>query len=77
MLFQVYQILPPVSTDFCQITQNSFLQIRRFSLDEPIFYRYNANVFKFIYASVAQSVVQLIRNQQVACSSHVTSSKKR
>lgn len=29
-----------------------------------------------IRASVAQSVVQLIRNQQVACSSHVTSSKK-
>ena len=27
------------------------------------------------YASVAQPVVQLIRNQQVACSSHVTSSK--
>ncbi len=26
-------------------------------------------------ASVAQSVVQLIRNQQVACSNHVTSSK--
>ncbi len=29
------------------------------------------------YAGVAQSVVQLIRNQQVACSSHVTSTKKR
>ena len=27
-----------------------------------------------VYASVAQPVVQLIRNQQVACSSHVTSS---
>ena len=29
-----------------------------------------------IDASVAQSVEQLIRNQQVACSSHVSSSKK-
>ena len=28
------------------------------------------------YASVAQSVEQLIRNQQVMCSSHTTSSKK-
>ena len=28
------------------------------------------------YAGVAQSVVQLIRNQQVVCSSHITSSKK-
>ena len=27
-------------------------------------------------AGVAQSVVQLIRNQQVVCSSHITSSKK-
>ena len=26
-------------------------------------------------AGVAQSVVQLIRNQQVVCSSHITSSK--
>ncbi len=29
-----------------------------------------------VYAGVAQSVVQLIRNQQVVCSSHITSSKK-
>ena len=28
------------------------------------------------YASVAQSVEQLIRNQQVVCSSHIASSKK-
>ena len=28
------------------------------------------------FAGVAQSVVQLIRNQQVVCSSHITSSKK-
>ena len=28
-------------------------------------------------AGVAQSVVQLIRNQQVVCSSHITSSKSR
>ena len=27
-----------------------------------------------IFAGVAQSVVQLIRNQQVVCSSHITSS---
>ena len=26
-----------------------------------------------MYAGVAQSVVQLIRNQQVVCSSHITS----
>ena len=30
-----------------------------------------------IFAGVAQSVVQLIRNQQVACSSHVTSSNNK
>ena len=29
------------------------------------------------YASIAQSVEQLIRNQQVVCSSHITSSSKR
>ena len=28
------------------------------------------------YANVAQSVEQLIRNQQVVCSSHIISSKK-
>ena len=31
---------------------------------------------QILYAGVAQSVVQLIRNQQVVCSSHITSSKK-
>ena len=31
----------------------------------------------FWRAGVAQSVVQLIRNQQVACSSHVTSSNNK
>ena len=31
-------------------------------------------VFRVRYASVAQSVEQLIRNQQVVCSSHITSS---
>ena len=30
-----------------------------------------------MYAGVAQSVVQLIRNQQVVCSSHITSSRKK
>ena len=30
-----------------------------------------------MFAGVAQSVVQLIRNQQVVCSSHITSSKAR
>ena len=34
-------------------------------------------IFKLYYASVAQSVVHLTRNEKVACSSHVTSSKKR
>ena len=29
------------------------------------------------YAGIAQSVEQLIRNQQVACSSHVSSSRNR
>ena len=29
-----------------------------------------------MFAGVAQSVVQLIRNQQVVCSSHITSSTK-
>ena len=29
------------------------------------------------YAGIAQSVEQLIRNQQVVCSSHITSSSKR
>ena len=29
-----------------------------------------------VYAGIAQSVEQLIRNQQVACSSHVSSSKR-
>ena len=29
-----------------------------------------------MFAGVAQSVVQLIRNQQVVCSSHITSSIK-
>ena len=29
------------------------------------------------YAGIAQSVEQLIRNQQVVCSSHISSSKKK
>ena len=29
-----------------------------------------------LFAGIAQSVEQLIRNQQVACSSHVSSSRK-
>ena len=44
-------------------------------IDKPILYEYNRSV-TVLYAGVAQSVVQLIRNQQVACSSHVTSFKK-
>lgn len=35
------------------------------------------NKYAVIDAGVAQLVVQLIRNQQVTCSSHATSSKKR
>ena len=42
-------------------------------LDGTVNIIYNTIVRKKL-ASVAQSVVQLIRNQQVACSSHVTSS---
>ena len=34
------------------------------------------SIIIFMFAGVAQSVVQLIRNQQVVCSSHITSSKK-
>ena len=40
-------------------------------LDKIAFLDYNIKV-----AGVAQSVVQLIRNQQVVCSSHITSSKR-
>ena len=41
-------------------------------LDKIAFLDYNIKV-----AGVAQSVVQLIRNQQVVCSSHITSSRKK
>ena len=41
------------------------------ALDKKLKIEYNIQV-----AGVAQSVVQLIRNQQVVCSSHITSSKK-
>ena len=42
------------------------------AVDIPAFYGYNVKAF----ASVAQSVVHLTRNEKVACSSQVTSSKK-
>ena len=42
------------------------------SLENVVFVEYN---FRCIFAGVAQSVEQLIRNQQVACSIHVFSSK--
>ena len=46
-------------------------------LDKLRFFGYNRCVaVKIEYAGVAQSVVQLIRNQQVVCSSHITSSKQ-
>ena len=32
------------------------------------------SIIILLFAGVAQSVVQLIRNQQVVCSSHITSS---
>ena len=52
----------------------SFLQK---TIDKITFFGYNRCVTsKTEYAGVAQSVVQLIRNQQVVCSSHITSSKK-
>ena len=34
------------------------------------------HLWKSEYANVAQSVEQLIRNQQVVCSSHIISSRK-
>ena len=42
------------------------------TIDKWFFIYYNIKV-----AGVAQSVVQLIRNQQVVCSSHITSSRKK
>ncbi len=44
-------------------------------IDKIAFFGYNRYVpFQTEDAGVAQSVVQLIRNQQVVCSSHITSS---
>ena len=55
----------------------SFLAFLKKELDKTRFFGYNICVaVKIEYAGVAQSVVQLIRNQQVVCSSHITSSKK-
>ncbi len=49
-----------------------FLKIFIKALDKFFLLYYNIKV-----AGVAQSVVQLIRNQQVVCSSHITSSRKK
>ena len=38
--------------------------------------KFNHKVYNKGYAGVAQLVEQLIRNEQVACSSHVASSRK-
>ncbi len=46
--------------------------LREKSVDTAAFYGYNVKALK--YASVAQSVVHLTRNEKVACSSQVTSS---
>ena len=48
-----------------------YKEIPASSLDIPVIYGYNVRDF----ASVAQSVVHLTRNEKVACSSQVTSSK--
>ena len=48
-----------------------FFRICKKALDKNDFLDYNYIV---AFAGVAQSVVQLIRNQQVVCSSHITSS---
>ena len=48
----------------------------RKAVDFSGFYGYN-NWAKEKNASVAQSVVHLTRNEKVACSSHVTSSKRK
>ena len=44
-----------------------------FLIDNSISFEYNILA---VYAGVAQLVEQLIRNQQVRCSSHPTSSSK-
>ena len=44
------------------------------TLDIDFYLRYNN--FTFQYAGIAQLVEQRIRNAQVACSSHVSSSRK-
>ena len=45
------------------------------TLDIDFYLRYNN--FTFQYAGIAQLVEQRIRNAQVACSSHVSSSRKK
>ena len=41
---------------------------------ENILTKMGFSIIILLFAGVAQSVVQLIRNQQVVCSSHITSS---
>ena len=53
----------------------NILSFLRKNIDKSILFRYNRSV-AVSYAGVAQSVVQLIRNQQVVCSSHITSSRE-
>ena len=53
-----------------------FSEIAKIWLDKFRKMKYN-NSRKSRHATVAQLVEQLIRNQQVACSSHVSSSKKK
>ena len=43
---------------------------------ENILTKMGFSIIILLFAGVAQSVVQLIRNQQVVCSSHITSSIK-
>ena len=55
---------------------NLFHVFLKKELDKQTVFGYNSCVALIEYAGVAQSVVQLIRNQQVVCSSHITSSKQ-
>ena len=55
---------------FVFLRKNVFIRHKK-SIDKHANIYYNIRV-----AGVAQSVVQLIRHQQVVCSSHITSSKK-
>ena len=76
MLFSVI-ILPHIRAKIKSeaIKRKNVLLFLKNNIDKRAIIGYNRYVVKIQYAGVAQSVVQLIRNQQVVCSSHITSSK--